>query len=133
MLPSYWICLFCNGFWPQNTTPENIVTCNGIISTQCQKGFCLYNCRLIISSLMLDPLNHCYFTLFCYVASILTIKGKAVKEVHINVALSLTHNLMHHLCICLVIFRGKMFLTSPAHNLCVRWCIVLALKSSLYL
>ena len=46
---------------------------------------------LIISSLMLDPLNHCYFTLLCYVANILTIKGKAVRGVHINAALSHSH------------------------------------------
>ena len=30
VLPSYRIFPFCNGFWPQNTTPENSVSFNGI-------------------------------------------------------------------------------------------------------
>ena len=93
VLPNYRILLFCNGFWPQNTTPENGVPFNGITSIQCQKGF-LYNiCNywLIISSLMLDPLNHCYFTLLCYVASILSIKGNTVVGVLKCSSLSLSH------------------------------------------
>ena len=85
VLPSYPILPFCNAFWPQITTPENSVPFNGITSTQCQKGFFL----LISSSLMLDPLNHCYFTLLCYVASILTIKAKPVIGVHIHKCSSL--------------------------------------------
>ena len=30
VLPTYRIFPFSNGFWPQNTTPKNSVSCNGI-------------------------------------------------------------------------------------------------------
>ena len=57
-LPSYRILQFCNGFWPQNTPPENSVPFNGNTSSHCQKVFFSYHFQSYA-----DPLNHCYFTL----------------------------------------------------------------------
>ena len=79
VLPSYQILPFYNGFSLKISHPKYSMPFNGITSPQSKKVFFLHDFCLIISSLMLDPLNHCYFTLLCYVASILTIKGKAVS------------------------------------------------------
>ena len=124
VLPNYRILPFCNGFWPQNATPKNSVQ---LPPLNVRRFFLNIFFWPIISSLMLDLLNHFYFTLLCYVAIIITIKGKAVIEVHTykcsSLSLSHTHT---HTTITTTTFTGTKCFSSTI-DLWYRYYFVLVL------
>ena len=88
----------CNSLATKYHTRSKIVCLlTAIPPLNVRRGVFIYNFWLIISSLMLDPLNHYYFTLVCYAASILIIKGKAVgRGAYKCSSLSLTHTYTQH-------------------------------------